>query len=416
MKCFTKVSVGLLTAVPVVLLIGLLMGPVSAENLYTYRVVDLNSPLSQDIMRVVVEWCPDCRLSEWEAVTRDVQLTAEDYNLAPSLLMALMAGEEASGHIAQARLYYFNLDTGLAGDQSPPSAWFDAERVARAYSVQFERYEDRTASAAAYYLGHSALPPDGSIATQPQGFRDLISLVLRLDAEWSHLGERGGPQIVDGNEINPPDSGGFGPQFVETDESTPASAFDRVEYDLTEIERPYIQNMMHYNSRLSEETALEIFDAIRRHAANHQTVDARLVMALVACESSFRPDAVSRAGALGLGQLMPFTADRHGVEDPFDIDENIRATFEYLEREIERWASYNYPLDRVLSAYNAGPGAVERYSDGPYHGIPPYSETINYVRRVINIYFYFLPEDERLRILRGQSRHITETDGVISLA
>ncbi|HDS30657.1 MAG TPA: lytic transglycosylase domain-containing protein [Firmicutes bacterium] len=188
------------------------------------------------------------------------------------------------------------------------------------------------------------------------------------------------------------------------------------QYNLDDIAKAYIQNMMHFNRRLDEETGYKIFNAIANHAQNYRTVDARLVMALVACESSFRPDAVSRAGAQGLGQLMPFTAERFGVSDPFDIDENIGATFAYLEREFDRWSGYNYRLDRVLAAYNAGPGAVERYSDAPHHGIPPYNETINYVRRVVNIYYYLLPEGERTRFLSGQSRHITETNGFVSLA
>jgi soluble lytic murein transglycosylase-like protein len=113
---------------------------------------------------------------------------------------------------------------------------------------------------------------------------------------------------------------------------------------------------------------------------------------------------------------MPFTAEHFGVSDPYDIDENIGATFAYLQREINRWSNYNYPLDRVLAAYNAGPGAVEKYTNSPYNGIPPYDETINYVRKVVNIYFYLLPEDERTGRLSGQSRHITQTNGIIRLA
>jgi soluble lytic murein transglycosylase-like protein len=145
-------------------------------------------------------------------------------------------------------------------------------------------------------------------------------------------------------------------------------------------------------------------------------VDARLVMALVAAESAFRPDAVSRCGALGLGQLMPFTAEGFGICDPFSIDENIRGTFAYLDREIARWADYNYPLDRVLAAYNAGPSAVERYTDPPNDGIPPYEETVNYVRIVINYYFYMLPEEERAELLIGRTRHVNQANGIVQLA
>jgi len=377
----------------------LVTGQADAQSSYSGRIIDLRSPLSQDIMALVNQSLPSLPLNDIEIITRDVQLAALDYSFQPGLLLALMAAEEMYPGFPQARLYYYNLDMGSLADESLfPSAWYDAQRVARAYAAEYERYEDRTAAVAAYFVGSRALPADGDISGLSAGLRDLVGEVLRLDAQNSHLGERGGPQVV------------------QPDEDTPETGFEAPEYDYSEIERAYIQNMMYFNSRLDEDTAKEIFEAIRQHASDYATVDARLVMALVACESSFRPDAVSRAGAQGLGQLMPFTAERFGVSDPFDVNENIRATFAYLAREIERWASHNYPLDRVLAAYNAGPNAVERYTDPPHNGIPPYQETVNYVRRVVNIYFYLLPEEERAEMLRGQSRHITEENGIIQLA
>ncbi len=377
----------------------LLASTANAQEPYSGRIIDLRSPLSQDIMAVLAEYLPAARISDLEAITRDIQLAADDYSTQPSLLLALMAGEEEYPGYPQARLYYYNLDTHSLGDTTDfPSAWYDSQRVARAYAAEYERYEDRTAAIAAYYVGSRALPPDGDISGLAQGLKDLIGYVQTLDAQYSHLGERSGPQIV------------------ETDENTPESAYDAPVYDLTEIQQAYIDNMVYFNRNLDEATAQEIFRAIQTHASEYQTVDARLVMALVACESSFRPDAVSHAGAQGLGQLMPFTAERFGVEDPFDIDENIRATFAYLAREIERWAGQHWPLDRILAAYNAGPNAVEQYTDPPHDGIPPYQETINYVRRVVNIYFYLLPEGERAELLLGQSRHITEENGSVQLA
>jgi len=359
----------------------------------------MRSPLSQDIMDLVNQLHPNLQLPDIERVAEDVQLAGLDYDIEPSLLLSLMAGEDIYAGYAQARLYYFNLDMGSLADQAIfPIAWFDSERVARAYAAEFARYDDRTSAIAAYYVGSRSLPPDGDISGQTQGLIDLVSSILTMAAEWSHLGERGGPQLV------------------QPDEDTPEDPFEYVEYDFTEIERAYIENMMHFNPNLDDETASEIFNAIRQHAADYQNVDARLVMALVATESSFRPDAVSHAGAQGLGQLMPFTSEGLGVSDAFDINENIRGTFTYLDRELSRWESYNYTLDRVLAAYNAGPGAVERYSDAPNHGIPPYEETQNYVPRVINIYFYFLPENERAEYLSGKSRFVTETNGTLQLA
>lgn len=373
--------------------------PAMAQYQYSGRIIDLDSPLSQDIMVAVNEHVPNLPLADIELIARDLQLASQDYSLEPGLLVSLMAGEDMYAGYPQARLYYFNLDMGSLADEAIfPVAWFDAERVARAYSAEYERYEDKTSAIAAYYLGSRALPPDGDIQALGDGIRELVSEVLRMDAEYSHLGERSGPQVV------------------QPDESTPESSFDEIEYDFTEIERDYIENMMYFNQSLDEPTAQEIFIAISTYAAQYPTVDARLVMALVAAESAFRPDAVSRCGALGLGQLMPFTAEGFGICDPFNIDDNIRGTFTYLDREIARWAEYNYPLDRVLAAYNAGPSAVQRYTDAPHHGIPPYEETVNYVRRVINYYFYLLPEGERAEKLNGYTRHVTETDGSVQLA
>ncbi|MCX6647392.1 MAG: lytic transglycosylase domain-containing protein [bacterium] len=373
--------------------------PVHAQGSVTQTVIDGRSPLSIDIKDLLLEQNPSFTLNNLENINHNVQAAASDYSLQPSTILALMKGEESYAGYPQTRLYYYNLDNNVTASQDNfPSAWFDAERVARSYYVQYERYGVRDSAIAAYFVGSQSIPTDGDISSLPQAMIDLITSIMTMDAEWSHLGEQRGPQVV------------------EVDESTPETSFEQTEYDFSEVEQAYIQNMMHFNPGLDDETASEIFAAIYNHASDFQAVDARLVMALVACESSFRPNAESNCGAQGLGQLMPFTSERFGVEDPFDIDENIRATFAYLDREINRWNSFNYPLDRILAAYNAGPGAVEEYSDAPYNGIPPYEETVNYVKKVVNIYFYLLPEEERGARLSGQSRHVIETNGSVQLA
>ena len=102
-----------------------------------------------------------------------------------------------------------------------------------------------------------------------------------------------------------------------------------------------------------------------------------LVKAVIAAESAFDPGAVSRAGAQGLMQLMPATADALGVLDPFSADQNIHGGAAYLRRLMDRYGS----LVHALAAYNAGPTAVDRYG-----GIPPYRETRAYVERVLAYY------------------------------
>ena len=107
-------------------------------------------------------------------------------------------------------------------------------------------------------------------------------------------------------------------------------------------------------------------------------VDPSLVDALVRVESAYDPNAVSRRGAMGLMQLMPATAKRLGVDDPFDPEKNIRGGVREVSRLIDH---YSGNLQFALAAYNAGEGAVARY-----RGVPPYAETRNYVSRILTIY------------------------------
>jgi soluble lytic murein transglycosylase-like protein len=107
-------------------------------------------------------------------------------------------------------------------------------------------------------------------------------------------------------------------------------------------------------------------------------LDPRLVDALVRVESDYDPQAVSRRGAMGLMQLMPETARRLAVEDPFDPEDNVRGGTQELSRLVERYAGN---LQLALAAYNAGEGAVAQYK-----GVPPYSETRTYVARILSLY------------------------------
>jgi len=109
--------------------------------------------------------------------------------------------------------------------------------------------------------------------------------------------------------------------------------------------------------------------------ASRVGVDPRLVRAVIQVESAYRASARSPKGAMGLMQLMPDTARRYAVADPYDPSSNVDAGIRHLKMLLDR-----FELSLALAAYNAGEAAVERCG-----GIPPYAETRNYVRQVLRL-------------------------------
>ncbi len=115
-------------------------------------------------------------------------------------------------------------------------------------------------------------------------------------------------------------------------------------------------------------------DLISEHSRNHR-VRPDLVRAVMQVESGFNPAARSPKGAMGLMQLMPSTAKQFGVKNAFNPVENVRAGVAYLRELLDR---YQNDETLALAAYNAGPGAVEKYGQS----VPPYRETRSYVARI----------------------------------
>jgi soluble lytic murein transglycosylase-like protein len=118
----------------------------------------------------------------------------------------------------------------------------------------------------------------------------------------------------------------------------------------------------------------ERYDDLIREQARQNGLSPDLVRAVIRAESGFNPHAISPKGAMGLMQLMPATARELGVVDPFHPAENIRGGVTYLARLLAR---SDQKLELALAAYNAGPGAVERYG-----AVPPYRETRSYIEKI----------------------------------
>ena len=147
--------------------------------------------------------------------------------------------------------------------------------------------------------------------------------------------------------------------FAETLKVVPPVDFKYQVQEPTKASKVQIQNMV-------------------TNACTKYNIDPKLVMALIQQESGFNQNAISKAGAQGLMQLMPATAKSLGVTNAFNPQENIEGGVKYLKGLLDR---FNGNKILALAAYNAGPNAVTKHN-----GIPPYKETQNYVRNILKNY------------------------------
>ncbi|MFH1453439.1 MAG: lytic transglycosylase domain-containing protein [Armatimonadota bacterium] len=147
----------------------------------------------------------------------------------------------------------------------------------------------------------------------------------------------------------------------------------------------YYTTVKYYNPSLSQNEVADIVSNVIYRSYQHR-LDPRFVMAVIAIESTFNPKAISPAGAMGLGQIMPENLKAHGVTRPFTPNENIALMVRLLKLNYDRFGHlpYKQRVHNTLAAYNAGYGAVIKYN-----GIPPYKETQNYVKKVIVLWRKF---------------------------
>ncbi|HEY3171627.1 MAG TPA: lytic transglycosylase domain-containing protein [Thermoanaerobaculia bacterium] len=154
---------------------------------------------------------------------------------------------------------------------------------------------------------------------------------------------------------------------------------DEVEVSEVEVKEVGFDEKVAYDLSYKEERKplfKTAYDAMIQAEAKKHDVDASLVSAVIRAESNYEPKAVSRKGARGLMQLMPATAQRLAVARPFDPASNVAGGVRYLRELLER---FHHRPELVLAAYNAGENAVTAY-----HGVPPYRETIGYVKRILS--------------------------------